>query len=133
MQATPGAINRDDVGSLNSPEWSAVASAHYNLGPYGISLVGNYYGDTKNNILWVEGRDIDDNSVASQTTANLVFSYSGETAAGANWVTSLNVANLFNRDAPIAASENQGGGQQPQNNQYDIYGRRYQLSLNYTF
>ena len=133
VQATPGAINRDDVGSLNSPEWSAVASAHYNLGPYGISLVGNYYGDTKNNILWVEGRDVDDNSVASQTTANLVFSYSGETAAGANWVTSLNVANLFNRDAPIAASENQGGGQQPQNNQYDIYGRRYQLSLNYTF
>jgi outer membrane receptor protein involved in Fe transport len=62
-----------------------------------------------------------------------VLSYSGDTASGANWVTSLNVANLFDRDPPIIASENQGGGLQSQNNQYDVFGRRYQLSVNYNF
>jgi len=133
VQATAGAISRDDVGSLQSPEWTAVAMARYNVGNYGISLVGRYFGDTMLDVLWVEGRDVDRNKIASQTTANLVLSYSGETATGATWVTSFNVTNLFDRDGPIIASQNQGGGQQSLNNQFDVYGRRYQLSLNYNF
>jgi len=133
VQATPGAINRDDVGSLQSPEWTAVATARYNVGNYGISLVGRYFSDTMLDVLWVEGRDVDRNKIASQTTANLVLSYSGETATGATWVTSFNVTNVFDRDGPIIASQNQGGGQQSLNNQFDVYGRRYQLSLNYNF
>jgi iron complex outermembrane receptor protein len=133
VQATPGAVNRDDVGSTLSPEWNGTATVGYDLGPYGIRLVGRYMDSTLNNILWVEGRDVDDNSIASNTVANLILSYRGETASGGNWIASFNVTNLFDRDPPIIATENQRGGQQTISNQYDAYGRRYQLSLNYNF
>jgi outer membrane receptor protein involved in Fe transport len=133
VQATPGAVNRDDVGSQASPEWNSTATLGYNVGPYGVQLVGRYLDSTLNDVLWVEGRDVDDNTVSSQTIANLVLSYRGETANGANWVTSFNITNVFDRDSPIIPSQNQRGGQQTISNLFDAYGRRYQLSLNYNF
>jgi len=133
VQATPGAINRDDVGSLASPEWTATATFRYNVGNWGMNLIGRYFDDTLINVLWVEGRDVDRNKISSQTTANLVLSYRGETASGANWTTSFNVTNLFDRDPPIIPSFSQRGGQQGASGQHDSFGRRYQLSLNYNF
>jgi iron complex outermembrane receptor protein len=133
VQATPGAINRDDVGSLTSPEWTATATARYDLGPWGASVIARYFDDTLINVLWVEGRDVDRNKISSQTTANLVLSYQGETASGGNWTASFNVTNLFDRAPPIIPSQSQRGGQQTVSGQHDIYGRRYQLSLNYNF
>ena len=96
-------------------------------------MVGRYLDSSLNDVLWVEGRDVDDNTVSSQTVANLILSYRGETASGANWVTSFNVTNLFDRYSPIIPSQNQRGGQQTISNLFDAYGRRYQLSLNYNF
>ncbi|MEY4640400.1 MAG: hypothetical protein RLZZ227_394 [Pseudomonadota bacterium] len=133
VQATPGAINRDDVGSLSSPEWTATATARYNLGNFGATLIGRYFDETLVNVLWLEGRDIDRNKVSSQTTANLVLSYRGETSDGANWTASFNVTNLFDRAPPIIPSQNQRGGQQNVSGQHDIFGRRYQMTLNYNF
>jgi outer membrane receptor protein involved in Fe transport len=63
----------------------------------------------------------------------MVLSYRGETSSGANWVASLNVNNIFDRDPPIVASQNTRGGQQNPNNVFDVFGRRYQISLNYNF
>lgn len=133
VQATPGAINRDDVGSLTSPEWTATATARYNLGPWSASVIARYFDQTLINVLWVEGRDVDRNKISSQTTANLVLGYQGETASGANWTASFNVTNVFDRAPPIIPSQSQRGGQQTVSGQHDIYGRRYQLSLNYNF
>jgi outer membrane receptor protein involved in Fe transport len=98
-----------------------------------MNLIGRYFDDTLINVLWVEGRDVDRNKISSQTTANLVLSYRGETASGANWTTSFNVTNLFDRDPPIIPSFSQRGGQQGASGQHDSFGRRYQLSLNYNF
>jgi len=133
VMATPGAINRDDVGSLQSPEWTASAIARYNVGDFGVSLVGRYFDEGLINVLWVEGRDVDRNKISSQTTANLVLSYRGETSNGGNWLASFNVTNLFDRDAPIVPSQSQRGGQQGISGNHDSFGRRYQLSLNYNF
>jgi len=133
IQATPGAINRDDVGSTLSPEWNATATLGYNVGPYGVRLVGRYMDIALNDVLWVEGRDVDDNTIASNTVANLILTYSGETANGGNWMTSFNITNVFDRDPPIIPTQSQRGGQQNISNQYDAFGRRYQLSLNYNF
>jgi iron complex outermembrane receptor protein len=124
---------RDDLGSQQSPEWTATLMTGYNIGNYGVSLIGRYYDSTLINVLWQEGREVDDNSIASQTIANLVFSYRGETATGGNWVASLNVNNMFDREPPVIPSESQRGGQQIVSNVFDAYGRRYQLSLNYNF
>ncbi len=131
--STTTTIYRDDLGSLTSPEWTTTAIANYNIGDYGVSLVGRYYDSTKINVTWLEGREVDDNTISSQTIANLVLSYRGETASGGNWVTSLNINNLFDREPPVIPSESQRGGQQPINNVFDAYGRRFQLSLNYNF
>ena len=45
----------------------------------------------------------------------------------------FNVNNVFDRDPPISPSQSQRGGQQGVANGYDVFGRRYQLSVNYTF
>jgi len=133
VQATPGAINRDDVGSLQSPEWTASTMVRYDIGDFGVTLTARYFDDTLINVLWVEGRDVDRNKISSQTTTNLVLSYRGQTSTDANWQASFNVTNLFDRDPPIVPSFSQRGGQQNASGQHDSYGRRYQLSLNYNF
>jgi hypothetical protein len=38
-----------------------------------------------NNITWVEGRDVDDNWISSQTTFNFGASHRGEMAGGREW------------------------------------------------
>jgi outer membrane receptor protein involved in Fe transport len=133
VQATPGAINRDDVGSLSSPEWTTTATLRYGVGNFGASVIARYFDDTLINVLWVDGRDIDRNKISSQTTTNLVLTYRGETSTDATWTTSFNVTNLFDRDAPIVPSFSQRGGQQTISGQHDSFGRRYQLSLDYNF
>ncbi len=128
---------RDDVGSLTSPEWNATATFGYNIGDVGLNWVTRYYDSTNYTsgfgVLWVEGADVDDASIASQTVHSMVLSYNGETSNGHNWVASLNVNNIFDRDPPVVASQNTRGGQQNPNNVFDVFGRRYQLSLNYSF
>ncbi|MGV3592230.1 MAG: TonB-dependent receptor domain-containing protein [Gammaproteobacteria bacterium] len=128
---------RDDVGSLTSPEWNATATLGYDVGNIGINWLTRYYDSTRYTagfgVLWSDGVEVDDASIASQTVHNLVLSYRGETSAGGNWVASFNVNNVFDRDPPIVASQNTRGGQQNPNNVFDVFGRRYQLSLNYNF
>jgi outer membrane receptor protein involved in Fe transport len=126
-------VYRDDVGSINSPKYNATATLGYDIGSYGIRLVGRYIHKTMYDVTWVEGRDVDNNWAASSTTANLILSYRGKTDAGSAWTASFNVTNLFDRDPPIFPSQSQRGGQQNISNSYDAFGRRYQLSLNYSF
>lgn len=126
-------VYRDDLGSQLSPEWVVTATLGYDIGNFGARLIGRYYDSTLNNVLWTEGVEVDDNTISSQTVANLVLTYSGETSGGANWTANFHVNNLFDRDPPIIASENQRGGQQSIGNQFDVFGRRYQVSVNFAF
>ena len=45
----------------------------------------------------------------------------------------FNAINLFDREPPVIASFNSRFGTQTVSNDYDVFGRRYQLSLNYNF
>jgi iron complex outermembrane recepter protein len=131
-------IYTDFVGRVINPEYSAVLTLNYNVADFGIILTESYYDSTLHNGSatggtdaknWVEGVDVDDNTVASQTLTNLAFTYGKETAGGGSWQTSFNITNLFDREPPIIASE---GGQLLSDN-HDQFGRRYQVSLNYNF
>lgn len=82
-----------------------------------------------NNNTWVEGRDVDDNWIASQTIFSAAANYTGEMSGGGQWRGSFNVTNLFNRAPPIIA----GAGGQSFSSSHDTLGRRYQLSLNMDF
>jgi len=130
-------VYRDDTGSLTSPEWNATATLGYDIGNVGINWVTRYYDSTNYTngfgVFWVDGVDVDDSSIASQTVHNVSVSYRGEMASGSNWVASFNVSNIFDRDPPVVASQNLRGGQQGVSNVFDVFGRRYQLSLNYSF
>jgi outer membrane receptor protein involved in Fe transport len=92
-------------------------------------LQSNYYDSVMNNITFVEGRDIDDNWIASMTVFNSAISYQGEMRGGATWRASLNVTNMFDKEPSIVA----GANGQSIIAGHDSLGRRYQLSLNVDF
>jgi outer membrane receptor protein involved in Fe transport len=119
----------DVAGAMNSPDLTATVTATYNLGDYGVQLQQRYIASTKININWVEGVDVDDNTLPSGNYTNLRLSKEGEFDNGGTWNLSLNVNNLFDRPPAIlpgSTGQSIPGG-------YDQYGRRYQLSLNVSF
>jgi outer membrane receptor protein involved in Fe transport len=126
---TAAGITQDQAGSQTRPEYSATATGTYGLGPWSLMLQARYYDSVMNNITWVEGRDVDDNWIASQTTWNTALSYTGELESGTTWRASFNITNLFNKDPSIVA----GAGGQSVIAGHDTLGRRYQLSLNLDF
>lgn len=138
---TAAGIYTDFVRRLSTPEYTALITANYNIGDYGIMLQTTYYDSTLNNggpllenntgptSTYIEGVDIDDNSVASQTIFNLGLTYGREMQNGGNWQLGFNVNNLFDREPPIIATT----GGQSLSNSHDQFGRRYQLSLNVNF
>lgn len=126
---TAAGTKQDLAGSQTRPKYSGVVTGNYTFGPWGLMLQGRYYHKVMNNTTWVEGRDIDDNWISSQTTFNFAASYRGEMSRGMQWRAALNITNLFDREPPIVA--NTFG--QSMVLGHDQLGRRYQLSLNFDF
>ena len=120
---------QDLAGSQTRPEYSGVVTGTYNLGAWGLMLQSNYYDSVMNNITFVEGRDIDDNWIASMTTWNSAISYQGEMQGGSTWRAALNITNLFDKEPSIVA----GANGQSIIAGHDAFGRRYQISLNMDF
>ena len=112
------------------PEITGNITATYSLGPWGFQLQGRHISGDKLNRNWVEGVHVDDNYVASMNWWNSTVTYGGELDNGGRWNVGFNVLNLLDTHPPIVAS---GSGDQGVSNQYDVYGRRYNLSLNINF
>lgn len=128
-----GAAKLEQAGGPGRPTWTTTVSGTYNLGPWSATLRGNYYDSVRLNNTWVEGVDIDDNYTASSTTWNAAFAYNGELSSGSTYRASFNITNLFDREPPIVPSFSTRFGSQTVSNEYDVFGRRYQLSLNVNF
>jgi outer membrane receptor protein involved in Fe transport len=132
---TAAGTTQDLARTRNRPEFTGVVTGNYELGPWGLMLQAIYYDSVMNNgsanptTPWIEGVDVDDNWIASQTTFNTALSYSGELDSGSTWRLGFNVTNLFDREPPIVA----GAGGQSIIPGHDSLGRRYQLSLNMEF
>lgn len=142
--ATPGAAPIEQAGAAavgaapGTPELTALLTSTYSLGPWSLMLQARYIDEMilsngANTLMWIEGVDADDVTVASNTWFNGQVAYNGETANGSTWSVALNVQNLFDRNPPIQASYGSRGGSQTISDNYDVEGRRYQLSLNYQF
>ena len=121
----------DTLDVYSVPELTANITARYNVGPYGIQLQGRYIDGGKLSRTWTEGVDVDDNQVSSSSWWNGQLSYNGEMNNGGTWAVNFAVQNLFDQSPPIIAGGTTGA--QRMNNQYDIYGRRYNLGVNVTF
>lgn len=128
-----GGTPQDQIGELGSPELTAVLTGSYGFGPWSLQLQQRYITDTLLDINWVEGLDVDDNSISSGNYTNLRLGYQGEMGSGATWNVGFNVNNLFDRHPPIVPGFGTRGGSQSVPNGYDIFGRRYQLNLNLSF
>jgi iron complex outermembrane receptor protein len=121
---------REEAGTQTRPVYSGIITGTYNLGRWGLSLQGDYYHRTLNNILFVEGVDIDDGWVASQTTFSFAASYRSEPGnSRMGWSTSFNITNLTDQEPSIVA--NATG--QTNVMGHDALGRRYQVSFNFDF
>ena len=112
------------------PEITANITGTYTYGPWSFQLQGRHISGEKLNRNWVEGVDVDRNWVNSSTWWNGTLRYSSELPNGATWNIGLNVLNMFDTAPPIIP---QTTGDQGVSDQYDEYGRRYNLSLNLQF
>ncbi len=131
--SSPGAVSTHIEGGTGTPQFTSLITSTYSLGSMSFMLQGRYIDNTVLNTTWIEGRDVDDNSVASNSWFNGQLGYNGEMSNGSTWNASFNVQNLLDRTPPIVASFGNRGGSQSLSDNYDLEGRRYQLSLNYNF
>jgi len=115
-----GGTTQNTAGVGNTPKLTSNLTATYGIDNWSVQLQARYIDSVLRNRTWVEGIDVDNNTVASMTWFNGRISYNGELESGGAWSLAFNVQNLFDREPPIFA----GGGN------YDDYGRRYNLSLN---
>jgi iron complex outermembrane recepter protein len=121
-------------GSLGSPDFTSVITASYGIGPWNLQLQGRFVDAMLRNAAWIEGIDVDDNTVSAMAWWNTRLGYNGELSNGSRYNVSLNVQNIFDREPPVVASFSDfSGGSQSVSNVYDVYGRRYNLNFSYSF
>ena len=84
----------------------------YTVDAYSFQLQQRYIADTVLDFNWVEGRDVDINTVSSGNYTNMRLGYVGEFANGGTWNLGLNVNNLLDRDPPRIAGFGTRGGSQ---------------------
>jgi hypothetical protein len=122
------------AGPLAYPELTANLTASYLVGPWSIQLQERYVDGLLLNRNWVEGRDVNDNTIESMSWTNLVAGYERELSGGGSWRLTLNVQNLLDDDPPVIPNNSDGRfGAQITSNTYDHWGRRYQLGFNMEF
>ena len=95
-------------------------------------MQGRYRDEAFINTTWTEGVEVDDNTLPSYTFWNAMLSYSGETSSGSTWRVGLNVQNVFDKaptPVPSTASERFAS----QSLTGDVYGRRYNLNVHFSF
>lgn len=123
----------DLVGSAQRPDVTANVTLAYSLGPWTATWQQRYISDTLINLNWVEGKDVDINTIPTYSFTNLRFAYRSETNRG-DWSVSFAVNNAFDKNPPIIPGVfNRIGSQTNSGTGYDEFGRRYQLGLNMNF
>ncbi len=120
----PNSTPLDRSGSLGMPDLTTNLTATYGIGAWSMQLQAQYVDRVIRDATWLEGIQVDNNNVASMTWFNGRLGYSGEFTSGSTWSLGLNVQNILDREPPIFGWTN---------NTYDQYGRRYNISFNYSY
>ncbi|HWK53032.1 MAG TPA: TonB-dependent receptor, partial [Hyphomicrobiales bacterium] len=113
----------DQAGTGDIPDKTFTGNIMYVVGPMGINLQHYWQGETIRNAQWVEGVDVDDNTLGAVNLTNLGLFYTGQTNGGSTWRASLNINNLLDKDPVFGGTSRIG----------DELGRRYSVGLDYSF
>lgn len=124
-----GAPQFDISGWLGNPDLNGIGTVNYSVGPYSVQLQQRYIASVGRNRLWVEGRDVDINKVGSHSFTNARIGYNGEFDNGGTWGISFDITNLFDKGPPMVADATS----QSMPADYDIYGRRFFLTVRASF
>jgi outer membrane receptor protein involved in Fe transport len=130
-----GASPEERAGSDDYPDFSALLTLGYTVGPYSIRLVNRYIPETIANLDWHyrpmescgAAACVPDTTIESMFTTNLTVGYQDEFPDGSTWQASLTVSNLFDTAPPVHPY---GGGV---NETYNPYGRQLRLRFGYSF
>lgn len=119
---TPGEAVDENVGEEGTPRWQALAQLTVTKGPWRGFLQAKYIDEMVFDNAWVEGVDIDDNTVGSvvyfDTRISREFEVNGTRATAA-----FAINNLFDRQPPSHVA----GGD------YDVVGRYFRVSLDFRY
>jgi outer membrane receptor protein involved in Fe transport len=106
-------------------------SLTYTFGSWSAQLAEEWIDSSKINVTWVEGVDVDDNTLPNYFNTNLKLAYSGSMLGDHNWDVALYVTNLFDKDPMIIPNYNSRTGSQQVSYNYDAYGRSYAVGFNF--
>ncbi|MCX7035836.1 MAG: TonB-dependent receptor [Proteobacteria bacterium] len=138
------------TGGTLYPDWKGNLSLTYTIDKWSVQVNEEYISRAKINTTYIDqadwdaGRtmvngvaktapDVDVNWLPNYFNTNLRVGYSSETDKGHVWDVSFFVTNLLDKHPMIFPSNNSRGSSQTVSNNYDAYGRRYVLGMNYKF
>lgn len=134
QSTTPlGGVPFNQAGDFNTPDYTHVMTINYGIGDLSFQIQNRFNDSSVLDASWKEGIDVDDNSIASMSWWNTRIGYQGERANGSTWNLGFNIQNVFNRDPSIVPGFSTRGGTQAFVSNFDRFGRRYNLNLNYNF
>jgi outer membrane receptor protein involved in Fe transport len=113
------------------PEYTGTLTANYGIGPVSMQWQQRFISESDYNNTWIEGVDIDDNTIPFYSFSNVQVGYRADMDNGGSWTVTFNVNNLFDKAPALVPAFGGLGGQG--SGIGDEYGRRYQLGLNVNF
>jgi len=124
-----------ETGTLALPKWKATAHVNYVNGPFSLFVQERWIDKGILDSDYVEGVDIDDNSVDAVWYTDMRLSYTIETAGGGSWEIYGNVNNLFDQDPPVTATFSSFSAAASQTNatMYDLLGRSFTAGVRFRY
>jgi outer membrane receptor protein involved in Fe transport len=126
----------NEAGEINYSKWLATASLTYANGPFSVNFQTRYIGKSIRDVLWVEGIDIEDNSVDSRLYTNMNLAYDFEFGDGHSGEAYFYVGNLFDKDPPLVPGGigvTTGTATHTNNGLFDTLGRTYSAGVRMRF
>jgi outer membrane receptor protein involved in Fe transport len=93
----------DVAGATSLPELTTTATLNYSVGPWSAYFQHRWIDETKRSASWVEGINVDDNTIDSINFSNLGLTYTSAGAGDTDWEVFANIVNAFDEEPPIVA------------------------------
>jgi outer membrane receptor protein involved in Fe transport len=120
------------LGSSGVPHWKVNASVTYENGPFTLFLQDRFVGGGKYDVTYVEGVDINDNSVPGINYVDLSLQYKVVDDGRRRVQFFFNIRNLLNQDPPHTPSTFQTPSQ-TNGVFYDVIGRQFATGVRFGF